>query len=108
MNHELRLTTYEDMVIPAVVPEMPRRQMAAEPPLDLNRASLDYGLSCLGALKPDESAYLVAMEGWRETAMRLGKEFRLPVILLPPEMCANGWVWALVAGNGTFYSTPIP
>jgi hypothetical protein len=107
MDQEIRLTTYEEFTIPAVVPEIPRRQTSSYH-TDMNQSSVDFALKSIGALKPGESAYLVAGEDLRETATKCGNHFKLPVILMPPETMANSFCWAIVAAKGSFFSCPIP
>lgn len=107
MEHEIRLKTYEELTLKPLVPEIPRRQRCVVD-CSLNISAADNSLRLLGALEPEESAYLVASEDLRDVAAVVGRHFRLPVILLPPEMLKEkAWPWAIVAAKGSIYHIPI-
>ena len=107
MDHELRLTTYSEFTIPEVVPEIPWRHTKIPIGTDLTRAAVEYALGLLGGVEVGQSAYLVCGESLRVRAIEIGNHFRLPVILLPPEMMKSETMWSVVAGKGAVYSPEV-
>lgn len=110
MEREIVLKLDEEFVLPQITPDVRRRQVAIParmaPDCDLNHATLDWALAILGGLEPGTTAFLVVPEEARDRAEALGKEFRLAVIVLPPEMMRNSYCWALASAKGVVYSVP--
>lgn len=111
MEHEITLRTTEDLILPQVTPDIRRRQTDLQLHnipcnLDLTKLSVDYALQILGGLDPHTTAFLVVADGSRDRGVEFAKEFRLALIVLPPEVMHNDWSWALVSAKGTVYSRP--
>jgi hypothetical protein len=107
MEHEITLRTAEDLVLPQVTPDIRRRQVEIKriiPDLELNQMTIDYALGMLGGIDPGTAAFLVVADGMRDNGEKLAKEFRLALIVLPPEIMESIWCWALVSAKGTVYS----
>ncbi len=99
----------EEFVLPQITPDVRRRQVSVQQMAlgyDLNASTLDCALAMLGGLEPHTTAFLVVADGNRNTAEKLGEDFRLAVIVLPPEVMHNFCCWALVSAKGTVFSVP--
>lgn len=99
---EKKLRRYE---VTGVIPNIPRRQRDACG-IDLSKHSVDTALKLLHGIDPDQVGLLVCSEDQRMVAEEIGAYFQMPVILIPPEIAASSYAWAVVAPQGSYFSTP--